>query len=77
MGIHTRDHINSKKKIKATTRTFNTALFLLRCAELNLSPEMLEILTVGDVLDLLAEKANDAEKYPEIATQEDISAFFG
>lgn len=77
MGIHTRDYINSKKKIKPTTRPFNTALFLLRCAELNLTLEMMGILTVGDVLDLLTEKANDAEKYPEIATQEDINVFFG
>lgn len=34
-------------------------------------------MNVGMVYDLLTEKANDAEKYPYKATQEDIDRFFG
>ena len=50
---------------------------MLRCAELNLSDEALAGMTIGMVYDLLTERANDAEKYPCIATQDDIKAFFG
>ena len=38
---------------------------------------MLGHLTVGDVYDMCTERANDREKYPIKATQEDIEAFFG
>lgn len=50
---------------------------MLRCAELNLSDEALRGMTMGMVYDLCTEKANDQEKYPIKATQEDIYAFFG
>lgn len=50
---------------------------MLRCAELGLSDEALSTMTMGMVYDLLAEKANDHEKYPYKATQDDIYAFFG
>lgn len=50
---------------------------MLRCAELNLSDEALRGMDMGMVYDLLIEKANDQEKYPFKATQEDIKAFFG
>jgi len=53
------------------------ALFMLRCAELGLSDEALQGMTVGMVYDLLIEKANDAEDYPYKATQDDIQRFFG
>lgn len=33
--------------------------------------------TVGMVLDLLVEQANDHEEYDIIATQDDINAFLG
>lgn len=67
----------AKKKIRATTREPNGAIFMLRCAELGLSDEALGSMTVGMVYDLLTEKANDKEKYPYKATQADIEAFFG
>lgn len=34
-------------------------------------------MTIGMITDMLIEKANDQEKYPLLATQEDINAFFG
>lgn len=50
---------------------------MLRCAELGLTDEALADMTIGMVYDLLTEQANDQEKYPYKATQEDIKAFFG
>ena len=58
-------------------RQSNGAIFMLRCAQLNLSDEALSGMTVGMVYDLLTEKINDSEEYPYKATQEDIDAFFG
>lgn len=37
---------------------------MLRCAELGLSLEVLDMMTVGMVYDMLTEKANDRETYP-------------
>ena len=58
-------------------RQSNGAIFMLRCAELNLSDEALSGMTIGMVYDMLAEKMNDREEYPYKATQEDIDSFFG
>lgn len=52
------------------------ATFMLRCAELGLSREDLDDMTVGMVYDMLIEQANDQEKYPYKATQADIDSFF-
>lgn len=48
---------------------------MLRCAQLGLSDEALSGMTVGMVYDLYIEKANDYEKYPRRATQEDFDSF--
>lgn len=50
---------------------------MLRCAQLGLSDDALANMSMGMVYDMLAEKANDTEKYPYKATQDDIYAFFG
>lgn len=50
---------------------------MLRCAELGLSDEALNNMDMGMVYDMLTEQANDREKYPYRATQEDIYDFFG
>lgn len=50
---------------------------MLRCAELGLSDEALNTMTIGMVYDMYTEKANDHEKYNFKATQEDIYEFFG
>lgn len=49
---------------------------MLRCTELGLTKDMLELLSVGDVYDMCIEKANDLEEYPTKGTQEDINSFF-
>lgn len=50
---------------------------MLRCAELGLSANDLDSMTVGMVYDMLIERGNDGEKYPYKATQDDINNFFG
>ena len=77
MANQRRNDIDAKKKVRATTREANGAIFMLRCAELGLSGEDLDDMTVGMVYDMYTEKANDQEKYPYKATQEDIYTFFG
>lgn len=49
--------------MRPTVREETGAVFMLRCAELGLSREDLDEMTMGMVYDLLIEKANDAEKY--------------
>ena len=58
-----------------TERPFTTALFLLRCMELGLRPSDLGGLSYGSVIDMLIEKANDAEEWDYVATQEDFDRF--
>ena len=77
MEIFTENYSDSQKKTTETERESTGALFMLRCAELNLSEEMLRGMSMGMVYDMLIEKGNDKEEYPYKATQEDIYAFFG
>lgn len=60
-----------------TTREPNGSIFMLRCAQLGLCDADLDSMTLGMVYDMLTEQANDEEKYPYKATQEDIYKFFG
>lgn len=50
-------------------------LFLLRCIEIGISIRDLDLLTIGMVMDIWTEKANDDVKYQQIATQEDFDKF--
>ena len=52
-----------------------TALFLLRCVEIGISIRDLDLLTIGMVLDIWAEKGNDGVKYDRVASQEDFDKF--
>lgn len=52
-----------------------TPLFLLRCTEIGISIRDLDLLTIGMVMDIWTEKANDDVKYQQIATQEDFDKF--
>ena len=52
-----------------------TALFLLRCVEIGISVADLDLLTIGLVMDMWTEKANDGVEYEHIATQEDFDKF--
>ena len=50
----------------------NTALFMLRALQSNISVSELDLLSVGMVIDISIEKGNDSFDYPLIATQADI-----
>lgn len=52
-----------------------TPLFLLRSVEIGISISDLDLLTVGLVIDMWMEKANDSVKYNKIATQDDFDKF--
>ena len=52
-----------------------TPLFLLRSVEIGISISDLDLLTVGLVIDMWTEKANDGGKYNKIATQDDFDKF--
>lgn len=49
---------------------------MLRCAELGLSSQDLDELSIGMVMDMLTEKANDHEKYDIKAPAGSMAAFF-
>ena len=58
-----------------------TPLFLLRCVEVGISIRDLDLLTIGMVLDIWTEKANDSVRYKAAggtvreATQKDFDSF--
>ena len=52
-----------------------TPLFLLRSVEIGISISDLDLLTVGLVIAMWTEKANDSVKYNKIATQDDFDKF--
>ena len=55
-----------------------TALFMLRCIQIGIHIDELELLTIGMVNDVYAESENDSiasELYCEIATQEQMDAW--
>lgn len=76
MGRKSEDNINTKKKLAPRDREPNGAIFMLRCAELGLSIEDLDDMTMGMVYDMVTEKANDHEKYPIKATPGTLAGFF-
>lgn len=49
---------------------------MLRCADLGLSLEDLDDMTIGMVYDMLTERANDHEKYDIKAPAGSMAAFF-
>ena len=49
---------------------------MLRCAELGLTSEDLDELTMGMVYDMITEKSNDHEKYDKKAPAGSMAAFF-
>lgn len=63
------------KKLRPTEREMTTPLFLLRCVQLGLSMEDLELLSIGLINDMYAESRNDDCKYATLATQEDFDRF--
>lgn len=53
----------------------SVALFLLRCTEIGLSMNDLDLLTVGMVNDMFVEKSNDNYEWRELASQDDYNKF--
>jgi len=53
----------------------NTAVYFLRAKQMGLSINELEEMTVGFLIDLITEGANDDAKYSETATQADFDKF--
>jgi hypothetical protein len=76
VGIEYKTDIDSKKKVAPRDREPNGAIFMLRCAELGLSKDDLDDMTVGMVFDMITEKANDHEKYDKKAPAGSMAAFF-
>lgn len=75
------DRANGKKKPDPTDRKLTTPLFLLRCLQIGLSIQELDLLTIGLVMDIFTESINDhcddadAAKGARPATQEDFDNF--
>lgn len=76
MGRKQQNHIKAKKRVAPRDREPNGAIFMLRCAELHLSIEDLDDMTMGMVYDMMTEKGNDHEKYPIKAQAGTMAAFF-
>jgi hypothetical protein len=49
---------------------------MLRCAELHLSEQDLDDMTIGMVMDMVTERMNDHEKYAIKAPKGSLAAFF-
>ncbi len=52
-----------------------TPLYLLRCMEVGISIQDLDLFTIGLVLVMWTEKANDGVKYARVADQSDFDKF--
>lgn len=52
-----------------------TPLFLLRCVQLGISIQELELLSIGMINDMYAESRNDECNYALLATQQDFDRF--
>lgn len=76
MAGRIKDTFNTKKLKRPIDREFNTALFFLRCKQMNLTLYELLDLDYGEVTDMMIESANDREKYDYLATQEDMNNAF-
>lgn len=76
MGTEHKDGFSPKKLSKPTTRESTLGMYLLRASELGLSITDLGDYTLGEITDMLIEKANDYEEYPEVAESKDIHRFF-
>lgn len=73
-GLNTQTEVESKKA-RPTDREMTTSLFLLRCVQLGLSIRDLDLLTIGMVNDMFAERRNDDCKHATLASQEDFDKF--
>lgn len=52
-----------------------SGLFYLRCVQLGMSIADTDLLTMGEIFDMITEHANDDAEYAAKATQEDFDRF--
>ena len=63
------------KRIRPTEREMTTPLFVFRCLQIWLSPDELDLLTIGMVTDIYIESNNDDFDYCYIADQQAYDDF--
>ena len=68
-------NFNAKKKTQITTRKSSGAIFMLRCAELGLSYDDLQDMTIGMIYDMCTERANDGAEYDIIAPRGSLRGY--
>lgn len=73
-GSNLQTDVESENNEK-TSCEMTTALFLLRSVEIGISVGDLDLLTIGMVLDMWTEKANDDVKYQKVAEQSGFDRF--
>lgn len=73
-GANLETEVQSKKNFQKVAGK-RLSLFLLRCVEIGISVSELDLLTIGMVLDIWTEKANDGVKYSKVAGQEEFDKF--
>ena len=69
------NHGGCKKKPRKSEREMTTALFMLRCVQLGLSIQDLDLLTIGMVEEMMIESQNDSYPYKQLASQSDMDKF--
>lgn len=52
-----------------------TALFTLRCKELNFNIDEVDNFSTGEIFDIITEHINDGAHYDRVASQEDMDRF--
>ena len=75
MGDQYQNRYRRKKRSRPLDRPMTTPLFMLRAVQLGISIADLDLLTIGLVIDMYTESANDHQDYDEKATQEDMDRF--
>ena len=75
--VERRGFCPGKKRGRSIDREFNDATFLLRCLQIGLTLNELDLVTIGMVNDMFVERSNDenSDMYQELASQEDFDNF--
>ena len=74
-GLNVQTTVGSEKKPRKSEREMTTALFMLRCVQLGLSIQDLDLLTIGMVEEMMIESQNDSYPYKQLASQSDMDKF--
>ena len=74
-GLNVQTTVDARKKPRKSEREMTTALFMLRCVQLGLSIQDLDLLTIGMVEEMMIESQNDSYPYKMLASQSDMDKF--